>query len=81
MHELSIAQSIVEIVQQHLPSDRIPVVKSVQMKVGHQAGIVPDSLEFCFGAVTEGTVAQGARLEIENVPGDELRVVSIELAD
>ena len=81
MHELSIAQSIVEIVQQHLPSGQIQGVKSVKMKVGHQTGIVPDSLEFCFGAIAEGTVVQGARLEIENVLGDELRVVEIELAE
>jgi hydrogenase nickel incorporation protein HypA/HybF len=81
MHELSIAQNIVEIVKQHLPPGQIQSVKSVKMKVGHQAGIVPESLEFCFEAVAEGTVIQGATLEIENGSGDELCVVEIELVE
>ena len=81
MHELSLAQNIVKIVQQHLSSGQNQGVKSVKMKVGHQAGITPESLKFCFGAVTEGTAVQGATLEIENVAGDELRVVEIELAE
>lgn len=68
MHELSIAQSIVEIVLQHLPKEEDLTVKSVRLTLGAMAGVVPDSLEFCFGAITEGTPLQGAVLKIENVP-------------
>lgn len=68
MHELSIAQSIVDIVLQHLPpSDGIHVTK-VRLTLGAMAGVVPDSLEFCFGAITQGTQIEGAVLEIERMP-------------
>ena len=81
MHELSIAQSIVEMVRKHLPAGEMRGVKSVTLKVGDRAGVAPESLEFCFGAASEGTAAQGAKLRIENVPGDELYVVEIEVVE
>ncbi len=68
MHELSIAQSIVEIVLQHLPKEETVSVKTVRLRLGTMAGVVSDSLEFCFGAITAGTPLEGARLEIEHVP-------------
>jgi hydrogenase nickel incorporation protein HypA/HybF len=68
MHELSIAQSIVDIVLQHLPKEDGISVRSVRLRLGAMAGVVPDSLEFCFGAITDGTPLQGALLEIEHVP-------------
>ncbi|MFI5173685.1 MAG: hydrogenase maturation nickel metallochaperone HypA [Terriglobia bacterium] len=68
MHELSIAQNVIEIVQQNLPPAPHPGVRSVKMKVGEMAGVVIDSLEFCFSAIIPGTPLEGARLEIERVP-------------
>jgi hydrogenase nickel incorporation protein HypA/HybF len=67
MHELSIAQGIVEIAEQHLPpgSGR---VTSVKVRVGELAGVVVDSLSFCFSAITTGTRLEGARLDVEHVP-------------
>jgi hydrogenase nickel incorporation protein HypA/HybF len=67
MHELSIAQSIVEIVEQHLPAGNGAGVRSVRLRIGDFAGVVPDSLEFCFSAVTAGTRLDGASLDIERV--------------
>jgi hydrogenase nickel incorporation protein HypA/HybF len=68
MHELSIAQNIVEIVQQNIPPGDGRNVTSVRMKVGRLSGIVVDSLEFCFDAIINNTFLQGAKLEIESVP-------------
>jgi hydrogenase nickel incorporation protein HypA/HybF len=67
VHELSIAQSILEIVEQHLPPGNNAGVRSVKLKVGDLAAIVPDSLEFCFSAITAGGPLEGARLDIEHV--------------
>lgn len=68
MHEMSVAQSIVEIVQQHLPPENEkPSVKSVKVRIGEFSGVVPESLEFCFDLITESTPLHGARLEIEDV--------------
>jgi hydrogenase nickel incorporation protein HypA/HybF len=68
MHELSIAQNIFEIVQANLPVADAGSVKSVKIRVGQLSGVVPDSLEFCFTAITQGTPLQGAILDIEQVP-------------
>jgi hydrogenase nickel incorporation protein HypA/HybF len=68
MHELSLAQSIVEIVQQYAPDHQGKTVKSVKLKVGELAGVVVDSLDFCFAAITAGTPLQGVALEFERVP-------------
>lgn len=68
MHELAIAQNIVEIVWESVPKAQIPAVKIVKMKVGKLAGVVPDSLEFCFSAIASGTELAGARLQINHIP-------------
>jgi hydrogenase nickel incorporation protein HypA/HybF len=67
MHELGIAQNIVEIVQESVPRAQVPSVRVVKMKVGRLAGVVPDSLEFCFSAIVGNTELRGARLHIEQV--------------
>jgi hydrogenase nickel incorporation protein HypA/HybF len=68
MHELSLAQSIVEILRQHVPAEQESSVTGVKVRVGALSGVVPESLEFCFGVVTQGTPLGSARLEIERVP-------------
>jgi hydrogenase nickel incorporation protein HypA/HybF len=68
MHELSIAQNIVEIVQKHIPKKEWERVAAVRLKIGMVAGIVPDSLEFSFQAITAETPLRCAHLEIELIP-------------
>ena len=68
MHELSIATNIVEIVERSLPAEPVVPVLRVSIRVGRLAGVVPDSLDFCFHAVTAGTRLDGAALAIETVP-------------
>jgi hydrogenase nickel incorporation protein HypA/HybF len=68
MHELSIAQSVVDIVRQYVPEDRLPLVRHVKIKVGKMAGVVPDSLEFCFAAIVNETPLHRAELDIEETP-------------
>jgi hydrogenase nickel incorporation protein HypA/HybF len=65
MHELSIAQAIVTIAEQHAAGR--PVAR-VEVKVGHLRQVVPSSLAFAFELVTEGTALDGAELAIEEVP-------------
>lgn len=65
MHELSIAQNILDIVRENLPANGGGKLKSVKVKIGELAGVVPDSLDFCFRAITQGTEMGEATLEIE----------------
>ncbi|GAA5190746.1 hydrogenase maturation nickel metallochaperone HypA [Ferrimonas gelatinilytica] len=67
MHEMSLAEGILQIVEsQAAPS---PKVHSVTLSVGELAGVELTSLKFCFDVVTRDTLAEGALLEIESVPG------------
>lgn len=66
MHELSIAQSVVDAVCEHAGDRR---VHSVRVAVGALCAVIPDSMLFCFELVTVGTVAEGARLDIETPAG------------
>jgi hydrogenase nickel incorporation protein HypA/HybF len=68
MHELSLAQSILNIVREHIPPERIAAVRCVRVEIGRLAGVVPDSLEFCFAALVEGTALHAARLELQMTP-------------
>lgn len=68
MHELSIAQNIVEIIHQYVaPVDRNRV-RSVITVVGEQSGVVADSLTFSYQAITASTILEGSTLLIEHIP-------------
>jgi hydrogenase nickel incorporation protein HypA/HybF len=66
MHELSIAQSVVDAVCERA-GDR--PVHRVRLRVGALTAVVPDAMRFCFDLAVEGTVAEGARLDIEHRAG------------
>ena len=65
MHELSIAQAIVDVAARHAGEAR---VASVHVRVGHLRQVVPSALEFSFELCAHGTPAEGAVLELEEVP-------------
>ena len=81
MHELSIAQEVVETVMGHLPTGVVGAVRSVHLKVGVLNRLTPDSLCFCFEIATRGTAVEGATLEIEETTGDGIQVVDFDLDD
>jgi hydrogenase nickel incorporation protein HypA/HybF len=65
VHELSIAEAVVDIASRHAGGRR---VARVELLVGHLRQVVPDALTFAFALVAEGTPVQGAELVIEEVP-------------
>ena len=67
MHELSIAQNILDILKQNVPEQELSKVRIIKLKIGEFAGIVTDSLEFCFEAVTAETSLNGVKLDIESI--------------
>lgn len=68
MHELGIMQNIVNSVEEYADENHITEIAKVIVEVGQISGVVPESLEFCFGVCTKDTVLEGALLEIERVP-------------
>ncbi|GAB4298619.1 MAG: hydrogenase maturation nickel metallochaperone HypA [Ignavibacteriaceae bacterium] len=68
MHELSIAQEILRIVNEYLPEPTPNSVKSVKVRVGRLSNILTDSLTFCYEALTDQTPLEGSKLEIIELP-------------
>ncbi len=68
MHEMSIAQNILDIIHQELRKHNCVKLSHVKICCGALSQVVPDSLQFCFEALIKGTVHEGACLELEEVP-------------
>jgi hydrogenase nickel incorporation protein HypA/HybF len=66
MHEMGIALQIVEIAAARCGNAR---VSRVVVEIGKLAAVLPDAVRFCFDAASEGTVVEGATLEILETPG------------
>ncbi len=67
MHELSIAQSLVELVSDHAAREGADRVRAVHVRLGELSGF-RRALYFCFDRVARGTACEGAGLVIEDVP-------------
>lgn len=69
MHELAIAQSIVEVVEEHASASQATCVKWVRLQVGEASGVVADALISSFEMLASlSPLLAGARLAIERVP-------------
>lgn len=68
MHELSIAMSIVDLVQEEENSRGGFQVEAVHLKLGQLSGVVKEALLFSFELACEQTPLQGSKLVIEEVP-------------
>lgn len=68
MHEMSIAQSILSILEDEMTKRDIAKLKRVVIKNGALAGVVSDALMFAWTALTPGTRFEGTDLELEEIP-------------
>ena len=68
MHELGVAERLLEIVEQEARPYAGARVRRISLRIGRLSAVVPDALRFAFDAITRGGMAEGAVLEIEEVP-------------
>jgi hydrogenase nickel incorporation protein HypA/HybF len=68
MHELSIAMSMIEIAGEEAARLGSGAVVSVHLKLGPLSGVVKDALLFSYEVAASGTLLEGSRLIIEEVP-------------
>ena len=64
--EFGIAHQVIEICAAASGGARIT---RVVLEIGKLSAVLPDAVRFCFDAATEGTLAEGAELEIIEVSG------------
>lgn len=68
MHELSIAQNLIELAEDAARPAGATQITRVHVQIGRLAGVVKESLLFCFDVATEGTLLAGAELVVEELP-------------
>jgi len=64
MHEMSLCEGVLRILEDNAQSQGFERVKTVGL-----AGVELEAMRFCFDAVMHDSLAQGARLEIIETPG------------
>ncbi|WP_263374535.1 hydrogenase maturation nickel metallochaperone HypA [Granulicella aggregans] len=68
MHEISIAESILEIADEQARAQHARSIQLIKLRLGEFTTIVREALEFAFEIARQGTLAEHAVLEIERVP-------------
>jgi len=69
MHEMSLCEGVLRILEDNAQSQGFERVKTVWLEIGGLAGVELEAMRFCFDAVMHDSLAQGARLEIIETPG------------
>jgi len=68
MHEVSICESIMDILREQAEAAGATKITSVKLVIGEMAGVVEDSMRFAFEVLSKDTLAEGAELVVDNVP-------------
>lgn len=68
MHEMALCQGIFDLMTQHQSKDGFERVHRVVLEVGALGHVEPEALRFAFDVLAPGTLADGATLELIEVP-------------
>ncbi|WP_407114902.1 hydrogenase maturation nickel metallochaperone HypA [Bradyrhizobium sp. LMG 9283] len=69
MHEMAICLGIIQIVEEEVGHRSFSRVRSVCLEMGALSHAAPEAIKFCFAIVARRTVAEGAVLNIVELPG------------
>ena len=69
MHEMSLAESVLHIIEDAAHEQGFTRVRTVWLEIGQLACVEQESLRFGFDVVTRGSIAEQARLEIIETAG------------
>lgn len=68
MHELSMAQGIINAVLETAEENNATEVNEVTIEIGRLAMVNPEQLEFILGVLVENTLVEDAEIKIEDIP-------------
>ena len=68
MHEISIALSLLDIVEKQCREAGYHIIDSVRVKVGKASGILPEAFSFALDVAKKDTLARDAKFLIEWIP-------------
>ena len=70
MHELPITESILEIALRHAENAGARRINAIYLVIGQLSTVVDESVQFYWGLVAEGTIAEGATLQFRRIPAE-----------
>ena len=70
MHELSMAQGIINAVLDTAKENNATEVNEVTVEVGRLAMINPEQLQFILGVLIENTIIEDAEIKFEEIPAE-----------
>ncbi len=68
MHELPVTHEILEIVLKHSQRNNVSKVHKVFLEIGAMSDLEQEWIQRYFTTISEGTVAEGAQIEVQQVP-------------
>lgn len=68
MHEMSLAEGILQVLEAESSKQGFSQVKTIYLEIGALAGVEISALEFAFEVVRRGTLAEHAQLEMIALP-------------
>jgi hydrogenase nickel incorporation protein HypA/HybF len=68
LHEMSVCENVIRILNREAERHQFTRVKTVRIEMGARSCVAPEAMDFCFRAMTKGTLADGARLELLREP-------------
>ena len=69
MHELALAQSLVDLVEREAKKQGFHRALEIRLRLGEYSGVIPGYILDLFPHVAENTAAEGAALVFEELPG------------
>ena len=68
MHELAVTEGILNICKEEQKKNSFETIKEIRISVGELTGLVPSCIDYYFGIISEGTVAEGAKIIVNKLP-------------
>ena len=68
MHELSVTESILNIVLKHAQTNGAEKIIAISLKIGELSELVGDCIQHYFDYMSKGTIAEGAKIDVERSP-------------
>ncbi len=70
MHEMSLCEGVLQVLEDESHRQHFHKVKTVWLEIGSMSGVEIEAMRFCFDVVVRNTLADGATLEIIEVPAE-----------
>ncbi|MEJ2622088.1 MAG: hydrogenase maturation nickel metallochaperone HypA [Candidatus Thiodiazotropha sp.] len=70
MSDLSLCEGVLQILEESSASQGFSKVKRVWLEIGELSGVEKEAMRFGFDVVMKETLAEGAELEIIDLPGE-----------